>query len=541
MAGAALINTLSTMIQEELPTIMHESLPRTDPIYLDVVRTSQDVNQKDIGRGWKVMHRFRTSLSGQYEPRNIGANLARDVATSGPVNQVMLYGTLASFPKPSETPHVGSVVRTISLNCHRGNFGLPTHILKAAALSDIAAKDIADDLKGLAEKRAHMEAISFYMNSTGYLGTIDYDDDTLSSAAVTSGGSPIGPAQYYSLLFTPGSSRIRWWKPGMLLDAFTSATMTARLNEDASDNTVVQPLLVDSVDYIAGTVRLVALNGGVVDDASHGVISGATAKNLENSIYPTSGSYYVFPLSADNVDGGSGTVYRVGHFGLESWMKSSGQLMDATMQGRLDSSAATWSLTTYPQFKSKVVSDLAGPLTEDVLNNLLGGFIDAYGQNTLDTLITTNKVLLKHLQQAQLGPNRFVYERDTRPLSITGGWDKVTYTYEGRTYKVRVSPYCQSGKLYVLKTGENNLKRYIPPRSAAIGGLKSGGTGMNMGNEIEFLNPIVSGDGNIFSITRDSDGRTEPQVEAPFEQHSQIAPIDVRGINVAGITEVTSL
>ena len=512
---ASVMTTLDTMIREELPMLFMESLPDIDPVYEGIIRTSQSVERDKIGRGWKVKHRFRTSLSGQYEGRNIDANAA---ATSS-AKQLFAYGTLAAFPKPENTPHRGSVVRTIGLNNHRGNFSLPTFVLKAGALSPIVARDIADDLSGLAELRAQMEAVSFYMNSTGYLGVVS----ALSFAAAAHGHTVNTAAR-----FAPTSSRIRWWQPGMLVNLFSNAAAASMINEDGGTNTTVIPTVVDSVDYVNGTVVIKHL-------LDNGRLSGDTGVATHYETAVADGNY-VFPAwgleqLATSVES---TIYRIGHNGLESWIKSSGQIMDATMQGRNDSSAATWDLVDYPQFKS-ILSTISGPLTDTVLNENIGAFIEAYGSD-LDTIITTRKVIQKYLEAPTLGNSRMNYDRTGKSLAMGGGWNKVTYEYEGRTFDIKISPYCQAQTMYIVKMGGGNIKRYVPPRASGIGGIGSPGSGMEMGEEIEFIAPY-GGSSSIFMLTRDSSGNVEPMVEAPFEQYSQIAPIDVRSIKLSSLTE----
>lgn len=503
----SIIDSLSTMIAEELPAVMIESLPETDPIYKSVFRTSQEVKSSEIGRNWEVKHRFRTSMSGQI----LGDNIERDSIASGGYKGVLRYGTLSSFPKPEYTPHVGSAVRTIQLTCSRGNFSLPTHVLKAEALNSTVIKDVADDLRALGEHRAQLEAVSFYMNSSGYICT--FDDGTFFNEGVADD----------TLRITPDSSRIRWFKGGQMVDIGDDASFTNLLNYTTAAGDT--PLVVDRVDYLSNYVYLKSLDTTNVD----------LNAGLHGSTNLASGTYYVFPAQY-LPDTSPGAVYRAGHFGLDNWIAASGQPMSATMQERHATSAAAFSYANFPQFKS-VLTTVSAPLTDTVLDENIGKFIDAYG-NSLDTIITTRKVTQKYLQQSTLGINRFNYERTGRALDVKGGWVSVSYEYEGQVFEWVISPYCQTGCLYVIKTREGNLKRYVPPRAAGVGGIGSPGTGPSMGmdGEIEFIAPM-GGSNSIFKIAHDTNGRTTPMVEAPFEQYSQLIPVDIRGIKLSSLTE----
>lgn len=319
----------------------------------------------------------------------------------------------------------------------------------------------------------------------------------------------------------------------MLVDLWTAATSGTLKNMISG---VCIPLIVDQVDAFSGTVSLKAISGDRLDDGS-----GTEWDGNANLNYAVS---YVFPCaSAAGASYASSQAYRIGHFGLESWIKSTGQILSATAVNRMNGpytapATNTFDVDVYPRFKSKVVSNLAAPLTDEVLNKYIGAIIDACGVNSIDTMITTRGVVQKYLQQPGLGAGRLNYDRTGKALNVVGGWKGASYMYEGQEFDLVMSSYCQTGLLYGLKTGEGNLKRYVPPRAQGIAGISGPGTGIGMDSEIEFINPM-GGINGIFSLAKDSNGRITPLLEAPFEQYSQVVPIDVRGLKIAGITELT--
>jgi len=514
MSTTTVMDALDPYIREELPRLSMESLPGIDPIYSQQIRTSQNVQRDRIGRQWEIMHRFETSISGQYEPRAATLGTPYTTATTS-----LFHNTQIGFPDAAETPHVSTVTRILGMNCHKGNFNIPTDLLKPAALNSSEFDGILLDLAGLAKLRAQLEAVSFYSPSAGYLGILPLGGGTESNSD-------------YSMTFTPTSTRIRWWKNGMMVDVFDLAAATQKVNENATATDI--PLVVDAVDYLAGTVKLTNWNAAFkIGGGENNCLGGADLDAQAGYIFPRG----VVQGGADT--GSSGTLYQTGHYGLEDWLIASGTLFGdayAWNQAGNDKTAA-FTIANYPQFKSQVTADLGAPLTELILNREMTNFIDAYGA-TIDTIITTAKVIQKYSEQSTLGPNRFNYDRGGSVLNLAGGRTTVTYDFEGRSINVLVSPYCQAGTLYGLKLGEGNLKRYVPPRAQGIGGVGSPGTGMDMGEEIEFLIPQGGGD-SIFRILSDGSGNAIAMVEAPFSQYSQVAPLDVRGIKIAGITEST--
>jgi len=510
MAASDILDSLSNQIREELPSLMLESLPAVDPVYTSVVRTSQQVVRDEIGRGWKVMHRFRTSLSGMYEP----------MATTGGTpytntNQSISYNTTLGFPDAKKTPHMGNIIREITLNAHRGNFGVPLFLLKAESLQSVAFNDLVDDLKGLAELRAQMEALSFYMPSAKYIALLE-----------SSGATAVETTK---IRVSVSSTRIRWFKEGMMVDIYDDASGTTLINQTTAGAIVV---LVDAVDRLNGTITLANPSGVDLNTGGGGstsVLAGSAVGAADQ---------YIFPRNA--IDGS--TIYRIGHYGLDDWIKSSGTLFgDAVVWNKTSgTTTAAFDLATYPQFKSLVTAyGSSTPLTELILTQKLGAFLDAY-DGSVDTIITTRGVVQKYLEQAYLGASngsRMNFDRTGKATDLVGGWTKASYEYEGQTYELKMSPYCQTGTLYGIKMGDGNIKRFVPPGAQGVGGIGSPGTGMGMDGEIEFIAPM-GGSGSIFRLISDtSTGGATNQVEAPFQQYSQVAPVDVRGLKLSNLTE----
>jgi len=139
-------------------------------------------------------------------------------------------------------------------------------------------------------------------------------------------------------------------------------------------------------------------------------------------------------------------------------------------------------------------------------------------------------VTLKYLEQPGLNNNRMFYDRQGKALDVRGGWEDVNYTFNGRTFRWMVSPMCITGTLYGFKLNSGNIKRYVPP--------KVGGTDSRVGGEIEFLAPLA-GHTNVFKIAHSSSGASQALLEAPFWQYHMIAPIDVKGVKLTGLSEST--
>jgi hypothetical protein len=212
-------------------------------------------------------------------------------------------------------------------------------------------------------------------------------------------------------------------------------------------------------------------------------------------------------------------------WGLNDWVKSSGSILGGADQ------ASGLDLDLYSMFKSQVKA-VNAPLTDDIINGYIAGYLDAYPGESLDTIITTQGVQQKWLQQPGLYNNRQNYERTGKALSFRGGWSAISYEFGGRVFDWVVSPMCPSKTLYALKFGGNNIMRYGPPRI--------GGVDVQMGPELEFLAPL-GGLSGVFMISHSSTGAPQELLEAPFWYYNLIAPVDPRGIKLSGLTEATLL
>jgi hypothetical protein len=391
-----------------------------------------------------------------------------------------------------------------------GNFNLPVTWFSGDALSSSQLQQVVRDIKAVGQLRALTEAQSFFMPSNNTLARIDnYVATNEATGRVT-------------FTVASGSGRTSFFRVGMMVDildhASSGATSTPNFGTDVDGTDVVNysdsdtyiPLMVSDVDVYTGIITLVHTGNADADN-------GLQAADFIGTTAIADDDFVVLR--------GCGTVSAREQrtWGIEDWMAASGQIMGG------GSGAHALDLDTYSQFKSKVVA-VNGPLTDKVMNGYIGGFLDAFPGASLDSLLTTMGVTLKYLEQPGLNNNRMFYDRDGKALDVRGGWEDVNYTFNGRSFRWMTSPMCLSGRLYGFKLNSGNIKRYVPP--------KVGGTDSRIGSEIEFLAPLA-GHTNVFKIAHASSGASQAVLEAPFWQYCMIAPIDVKGVKLTGLTEAT--
>jgi hypothetical protein len=551
MANA--IDVLANLVREELPSVIHESLPEIAPVYNYIKTTALGVERSaGIGHGWQVEWLFNTGVAGLIQPVSpAGPSMRANTQYPGsefltPYN-ASTNMTMNIFPDATVAPHVSSIKRILSLQKTVGNFSIPITWKQGDALDASQIGQVARDIKAVGQLRALTEATSFFMASNNTLcgvnGGACTGHTSLSNALAGTAATFTDSAAITHLKFAPyaGTGNIQFFRVGMMVDLLhdaggTTATTlttpvfgvggTGLINDTSTGSawgSTYVPLVVAAVDYINGTVVLSTMASTVHLD--HTNIDGGAAWEADTM------SFWVV------MAGGSGAVATVyGHemrsWGIEDWIADSGSILkradSASNYNYLGTTTAEGiDLNTYPQFRS-VVAAVNAPLTEDILNRYVGGFLNAYPGATLDTLITTMGVTMKFLQQPSQYNNRMNYDRSGKTLNFAAGWDEVSYSFNGKTMRWITAPMAIAGRMYGQKFNGDNIKRFAPP--------KVGGSSDQVA-DVEFLAPL-GGHNSIFMIARNSGGLTDV-LEAPYWQYCLTAPVDVRGVKLTGLTEAT--
>jgi len=522
------IGVLNNLIREELPAVLHESLPEIAPLFSQMETSTIDVvRNTGIGRGWKVLHLYETGVAGLIEtaiPTGPTMNAMIGGSATDPQAHMLDIGSAATgldiFPTAVEVPHTADMKRELSLHKSVGNYSLPVHWLQADALSATQAKKVGRDIAAVGKNKAIIEASSFFSyqatNASGYYNQVL---GRLASAA-TDNAVTTGMIDF---VIDEAYGRICNFRQGMSIDihADSSGTLQDGVAVDATDrrnidnsNSVLR-LIITDIDFIAKRVTCMPIDTG---DGTMPAFTGGWYGAGNGSL--CAADDWVVVANTATYTGGSRPVHS---WGMNDWIKSSGIILGGS------AGDAGLDLAYYSQFKSSVVA-VNSPLTDDVLNRYIAGYLDSYPGMTLDTIITTQGVNQQWLQQPQLGAGRFMYDRTGKSLSMKGGWSSVTYEWGGRTFNYVVSPMCLSNTLYACNFSKGNIKRYVPP---SVGGSSSQVGG------VEFLAPL-GGHSGIFMVTHNATtGAPQDLLECPFWSYQLIAPIDPKGVKLTGLTEAT--
>jgi len=495
------IDALDNFTREELPSTIRESLPELDPVYQWIETTSLGVKRSRIGRDWEVEHLFGTGVAGlmnHADPRGAAMLDRAEFPQSNVLDSSS--SALAPFPNAVNAPHTSSLLRVLSLHKCVGNFGIPLTWLQGEALASSQIKQVIRDILAVGKNHALTEAISFFMERNNCLCQID---NWTTGAGTTTANAAA------TFTVKSGTGRTQFFRVGQMVDIVADNAGTPQFGTatDGSDRRNYSgtycPLIISDVDYLSGVITVSSL--------TNADISGLSIADDD------------WVILRDNHIASR----EMRTWGLNDWIASSGQILggSGTVGDRLNPGL---DLDTQSQFKSRV-SAVNGALTDTVLNNKIGGFLDAYTGASLDTLITTMGVQLKYLEQPSSATNsRQFWDRDGKSLDFQGGWSTVGYSFGGRRFRWIVSGMCINGYLYAVKMGGGNIKRFVPPRI--------GGRDPRIGSEVEFIAPL-GGSRSIFKLAHNSSGQTMSLLEAPFMEYVLVAPIDVRSVKLTGLTE----
>jgi hypothetical protein len=460
------IASISQLIKEELSFVRKEIEPEVDGIFQQIHETTAGVS-RGLGRDWKVIHTFSTGVAGAF--KNVSA--AGPAATAQ--GNVYSWDTLArKFPNLADnvitTP--GTVQKTITLVEGMGNFMLPYQYFLADRLDASTADAVSLAIRGTAKNVNQSEANHFYAQTADQKHWIEM----LAAPATGDGTSTVTIV----VDGTEAVGRIGRILPGQTLDWHDSDAADAKL----------ETTIVKTVDYV---------NKTFVVEVSDGTNMSLTANDF------------------CRLAGSEGTTTTTGPSGAEKWLVDTG------------SDVFGIDMSTHPQFKS-IVAAVTGVLDEAMLNKYVGGFYDAYGgMHALDSIITTTGVLTAYMESID---GLYRYERNNNRLTVKEGWTSIDYAWQGQTFQMMASRYQLPGQAYIMKLGDQNLKRYVPPKVQSTTGRGE------FPGDVQFVAPWM-GSNTVFLPTRHSDSSVTEMVEAPFVYFREWCPDQLQGVKLTGLTE----
>jgi hypothetical protein len=486
--AATTLEAISAVLEEDLSGAVPDSSPGLDTHYSQLKTSAMGV-YGEFGRDMKVLHPFTQGVAGTVKWVS---------GVTGPAPIQGLEQTVArtaanvqKYPGLAENIVPGHNTKVITLARAKGNVFIPIEYGKADASSHAIVSSVKEIIRGTARNILLSEIHQYYRQTFTDAQGIAKIGTTPTIADLNATNDKI--------TFVVAGGSIRNFYPGMLID-FHAASGAARRNTGG-------PIVVDQVRYVpdlsndtGGWGQVVAASPSGENLSVAGVVSGDAIVRVDSE--------------------GNGPL------GPEDWMVTSGTIFGINY-------------STFPQFQS-IVRAVSGVATPTYLNKIFGQFFVAYGmENMADTLVTGIGVTNAVVEQND-GLQRF---QGGAPLQFVEGYEmgEIPYRFNGRNMLWINSAFMPSlsdmtadtqtgGRLWALKTREQNLMRYVPAKRAGAG------TGDDpITSEVEFV--MTQPGMGVFKARHDADGDTVNFYEAPFDRWMAIAPKFLPGVRLTGVTE----
>jgi len=487
---------LANAFQERLTPGIQDLLIENDPFFENMIETSMGVTRDPISKDWKIYWNYMSSLAGGAIFVTGPGDASTDSLgllenTAGATVRTNIINSLTSFPgaRDSAIPTVGRY--SVKLAQVHGNITLPMSMLQMNALDAALNDQPAEVMRKHIEMLAHLNACTWYMNTSGGLAQLN------TASTCSASGSLVTVTTASGNLVVDG--RIRRLKPGMYVDVYSSAF--------AKVNTNSFVLITGVINYQNGTTSIVVY----VDHAT------------DLSTLSTSSNWQLAWLVPRGGISTNGTGYSRMPCGYQAMLIASGTLY-GTNFGDL-------SITNAPE-KASIVAAVSADLTESVLNQYLDQY-NAALSGAADTALTSSGVLLNLLDNPTTN-NWNAYQRQGEPLRLRLGFAKGTsYSYDGKDYTIYTSPYITKGHFVLFKRANGNIQRVSPPAMSGVG-LSPGRSPAAFSN-VQWIGPMFFD--SIWMPTLSTTGYVSTGAQAPYLFITQTIMNDTRGLLLTGCTD----
>ena len=515
---AAIDNSLHNLHESRIEEVINKNieifLPGLDPIWRDIISTSQGVGPVDaLGRDLKIIKVFMGSMAGVLEqgrPRNDLTLYGDDTDQYG--NRLYTQNLDQTWPSPLDGPNAMPFRLGIGMRSMMSNIMFTLGEMQAEATPAFIGEIIAPKLEGFSRNISHTLCNYWYLNQADKYQLSSITSKTASSSAT--GG--------YEVKFTPGNGAVDRYYIGQRIDIYDSS-LTDRSNDTVAAGgaqalTTRVSTYVSSVDELKGTVTIFS----TVDPESW---TGAVIADDMVVVYANS----------DHGLGGANAF--TGFAGVNSWLKSGATTNDNTQYLLGDDKDGTddIDLSIHPEFKSFTKGSV-GVLTEHKLRQYLRRFHAAknkYGQY-IDCLIASDGVWLNY-ESTKIG--REILDRTGKLSSVTneGSNEGFKFTFDGRSYTGYTSTYVEDNTVYGVRKGGNNWKKYIPPSVTGTSKFAKAGNA-----PFEFIAGALTGTGSNKLPIYDSSGSqtlVTEGVQMPGQMRMQLVPDQPAGLKLTGVTQ----
>lgn len=511
----SIFSTKANVIREVINNSVEELIPTGDPVFEDLMIGKGTVS--DQGRDLLVHRHFRKGMAGVI----MGGGANRDMVLYGDSNNTNLGAKLftqdvtRTYPDPTLGTKQQSFRLSIPMRGFETNLMLTKGELQLEATKANIDEIVTPTLTGFARNMMQYVTNYFYLSQDNF-----YQLCNMPASSRTLADSNRSLTVDIKLS-TYATNR---FMEGMLVQVYDSTGATLRTHSDFGG---LPYLVVTQVDEIAGTVTFRHVRNAAMTNiglADNDIIVYANSKGDASTPY-ASGAFFTGIA-------GYNSWLKFGTGGNDNILLGAEATNEAGFTGRID-------VTVHPEFKSLSFNRNGAPLSEHYLRQVFSAWERSksrYGQ-TVDTLLMPDGVLLAYESQMT---TRAVIDRTQMLSTLNKGQGTepgFNFSWNGKTYKGRVSQYMPAGTVLGLKL-QNNWEQYSPAN--AKGGKKL--SQVDSFIPFEFVAGIVSGTSNhMLPIMRTAaapgNALLTEGAQMPGEFKMQLVPKQPAGFRITNVQE----
>lgn len=492
-----LTDALDFIIKEELAQGIRETRVKLDAVWEDIITSSFGVQSSGLGRNWLYKRPYTRGLAGSYQFETSTVLEGEDATTrfgEAGHTQLMTAGNGWQGRYENTLPAFYDV--EVKLKEARGDLRVPIKWMQLDQFDSTVGSAVGQLFKAAAFKAALRHAMAMYTTDhTKFPVVTNLQNSAISGNSGFVTGDTAGTIIIDNSDAAKPHGRINMLHEGDILDVYTAAAGA----KVSTTNYVV----VTNVNYLANSFKLTPVVAA----------TGAAAANFGMTL--DAGSQLCPRHSTTAATAWAGQQPS----GFNSWHVSSGTVNPFTVNG----SALT--VTANPEWSS-LIQTVSGPLTERILTQYIGRFMERLGSlYDLDTIITPAGVVHAYLENED---NLSSYERNGRRLDVKGGWASIDYAYHGKPFRWAISNFIEPNACYITKI-KNNLRELVPPS------LPGTGSHSSFDNEFKFLAPLGGLKGPFMF---DPGSALDDTLRAPYYRICEVFPENqTPGIILRGLDE----
>jgi hypothetical protein len=432
-----------------------------------------------LDKEFRVRKTYKVGVTGIFQPDHAQTNLYGNGGTlAGPFGRTR--NTDDAWPDPDQVHGLRTQAMEYGLFSDRSIF--PFYFGDEVMNSDpmLVAKVLDDETMSFATHAAMRYAQSFYTSGNtkfAYASGITAGAASFASSTAADYGSVVTNSILTLDLSAVNQYALNKLEVGMTVDLVNNST-SAVINVVGGVKAIGH---VVNISWVQGKVQIAFFMTGAGTGA---VTSTAYVKNqlvdcrdfVSNIVATASGTWVVADLVPANAASAlsGGNFQKAAPLGLNDWFKTSGQLLAGTGYQNGSVGNGIIDVDTVSMFQSYHENLAGAPISDELMDGVIHRLIPQYNRFVQgarpDTVFTTYGVLQTYIQNKRAIAD-LTRTDGSLDLSREGATTGITFrTSSGVPLRMVADPFCDSGRVYILKVADNwaiDVPPEVPGASSA--------------------------------------------------------------------------